>query len=50
MKLFNLLGAKLTNRVMCLVPFIAWLEDLLFLHHLRHTFTWIGVFEVFGNL
>lgn len=34
---------------MCLVPIIAWLEDLLFLHHLSGSQLWIGVLEAFGN-
>ncbi|CAB4018884.1 uncharacterized protein LOC110054732 [Paramuricea clavata] len=48
--LYRKIGAESTNRVMCLVPFTTWLEDLIFLHHLSHMFTWIVVLELIGNL
>lgn len=41
-------GAESTNRVMCLVPIITWLEDIIFLHHYKSMFTWIVVLEVIG--
>jgi hypothetical protein len=45
-----LLGVESTNKVMCLVPLITWLEDVVSLNHLSHMFPWIIIVEVLGNL
>ena len=50
LNVYNLLGVDSINRVMCLIPLITWLEDIISLKHLSHMFTWIIIVEVIGNL